>query len=136
MHYLLRDFTLNSLSFSRTQYKYNIFSANSLWIYYMLREFNIHYIFRGFTLNLLSIKRIHREFTVSRIQYNYALSISRIYFESTISRFHFECTIFFPKSLFGEFNKRIRYLFREFSLNSVFYSRFHSDFTISIANSI
>ena len=165
MHSFFRQYNMNTLSFSRFQYKYTIFSENSLWIYYLLREFNIHYIFREFTLNLLSIYRIHREFTVSRIQYKYTLYILRIYFETTISRFHFECTIFSRIYCLANSIKVyaiyfanlpwIQFFIRDFTLNSlslsliqykntIFFatlkalsiSRFHFEFTIFFANSL
>ena len=81
------------------------------------------------------------------MQYKYTLYISWIYFESTISRFHFECTIIFAKSLFREFNKSIRYLFRanllwiqyfirDFTLHSLSLSRIQDKYTILFANSL
>ena len=90
MHYLFREFIMNSLSFSRNSYKFPIYLMNSLRFSYRLRKVTIdslsirrirdesiiHWIIlyqlREFNLELFSFSRIHqlgiyrlfREFTV------------------------------------------------------------------------
>ena len=73
------EFTMNSLSYSWIHYEFTIFHANSLWIhnlfvnslwfYYLFREFPlnslwIHYPIREFTINSPSFARIHYEFSI------------------------------------------------------------------------
>ena len=92
MNYLLRNFPLNSLSYSQNRYEFSIFFANLLSVsrlvhkkHYLLDDFNmnspsfpqfnleftiyfvislrIHYIYREFILNTRSVSRIYYEFT-------------------------------------------------------------------------
>jgi len=122
-HYLLRDFSLNSLSFfanslsvSRIHFESTIFLEKPLWIRYetILKSLWIHYLLSDFSLdslsffaNTLSVLRINLESTIFSakplwIRYEFAM-------KSLWN--HFEFTICFAISLW------IHYLFREFTLN-------------------
>ena len=76
---------MNSLSFLRIQYKF-IFSANSLWIHFLFRQFDITntLFFRVFNKNLIWIGYFSRIYYVFIFFYAYSLSISRIYHQFTI----------------------------------------------------
>ena len=103
IHYLLRDFSFNSLSFLRNHYE---FAMKSLWNHYeitmnSLFVSRIHYLFREFTLNPLSFFRNHCEFTIS-----FTLSLWKHYLlydftmnSLSFSWFHYEFTIYFGNSL-------------------------------------
>ena len=96
---------MNSLSFSQTLYKYNIFFAYSLRFLNLFREFTInplwiHSLFRKVTINSLSFSRICYDFTIffSQIHYKFTLCFANLLW------FHF----FFANSLWIHFH-----LFRE-----------------------
>ena len=81
--YILREFTMNSLSFSQIRYKFTNFFPNSLWIHYEVTIFlantlRIHYLFLESSINSQAFSRILFEFTLN------SLSFSRILFEFTI----------------------------------------------------
>ena len=134
IHYWFREFTLNSLSYSRNQYKITIFFAISLWIYSIFR---IQYLFCEFTLNPRSFSN-HYDFDMKSLWNHYAFTIF-FTFSLRIHHLFRECTICFANSLW------FHYLLRDFSLNSLFFpeftfnslsaSRFQYEFTISFANS-
>ena len=108
---------MNQSIFSRTYFKFTISLVNSLGIHYFFHDFTIMtpLIVRVLTLNLLFLSRIHYG----------SINYSRIGPELTIfSRIHSQSIIFFANPL------RIYYLFREFTLNSYFFSRIHYQFTI------
>ena len=91
---LYYEFTLNSLLFSRFHYAFIILFAKSLWI---------HYLFRAINMNSLSASRIHylfREFSMNSQWNHYTINMNLL----SISQFLFGFHIF----------ARINYLFREF----------------------
>ena len=104
IHYLLRNFSLNSLSFLQ-----------------------IHYLFREFILNPLSFLRDHYEFAMQSLGNQYGFTISRIYYlfrnlsmkTLSASRFYYEFTVFSANLPW------IHYLLRHFTMNSLSISRFH-----------
>ena len=118
IHYLPRDFTLKSLSYSRNYHQFTSLFAKSLWI---------HCLLRNFTMSLLSVSRIHFESTFSREITMNSLSASR---------FHNEITVCFVNSFWihGFFAKLlwIYYLLREITMNTLrdFTSRFYNELTI------
>ena len=78
----IREYAVNSLSFSRLYFEFIIFFANILWIHYLLREFTIyfakilwiHFLFCEYTLNPWSffktslwIHYLFREFRVKSL---------------------------------------------------------------------
>ena len=123
IHYLLRDFALNSLSASRMVYKFIIcFSLNSLFVSQINLEITI--FFCGITMNSLWNRY---ETTMKSIWIHFLLrdfSLSSLSF----SRIHCEFTIYFENSLW------IHYLFREFPMNSQSDSRFYYESTIFLRN--
>ena len=152
IHWPFFGITMNSLSASRFQWEFTIFSRNH-------NEFTIHYLFRKLTLNQLSFPCICYYFAIpiSRISYEFAIGFTKslsihylfraLFHNESIfvianslwfSRIHYECSICFTKSIW------IHNLFREFSLNalfcrkftiySLFISRMHYNFTIFLSN--
>ena len=139
-HYLFREFTSNSLSFSRIDFQCKIFSiiffANSLRIHYLFREFTYDSLFRDFTIDLLSISWNHDEFPLifaNSLWIHYLFRefvwIHDLFLEFTLnypsSRIHSEfpiCsefTICFANSLW------ILDFLCEFTSNSLSFSRIH-----------
>ena len=87
IQFLLPDFSLNLLCFTRFPYLFREFDFNPLFFVILLL---IHYLFRDFAMNSLSISRFHYEFTI------HLANCPWIHF---FSRFHFDFTISIPKSL-------------------------------------
>ena len=126
-HYLFQEFTMNLHSFSCNHYEFCVCFAKSLWI---------HYFFQETTMNSMSI--------FSRIHVN-SLSFSLIVREHTFDSLsflpvNFEFTKFFVKSLW------IQYVFSVFT-SIIFYANqlrihnfspklpyIHFDFTICLTN--
>ena len=124
----IHHFFANSLSVSRNNVEFTILLILSLWIHYLLRHLSllslsysrIHYLFRELTLNPLSFLRNHYETTIESQWIFYLLgnftknpsSFSRNCFANFLC-IHYLLWIHF---LFS----RIHYLFREFTLNSLF----------------
>ena len=110
--------TINLLYVSRIHYEYPIFFANSLWSSYFFSR--THYELTIYFANILRIHYPFREFTMNSLVISWftekSLSFSRIHFESiSVSR--------------------IRYLFRENTMNFQSVSRLHYEFTIYFADS-
>ena len=125
IHYLFREFTLNSLSFS-------------FWIAYLLCEFTVNSLcFRELTFNVLFWFPYLGEFnskspSFSRIQFKFTLNTL------SVSRNHFIFIIFFANSvrihyLFHEITLNF-YLLCEFNSNALFISQIHIDSTMFFAN--
>ena len=101
--------------------------ANSLWIYYVLREFTINSFHRELTTSL----RVNFQFTINfgnpfSIQY----LLSWIYYESpTCSQIYFEFTMFFANSTWIHFIT-IWQPPCAFTFNSLSISRIHFQFNI------
>ena len=131
---LFCEFTSNSLSISRIQLEFSIFFANSPWIYKLIRES---------TLNSLSFSRIHFAFTII---FAYSLSIYYLYREFTCSSlFHFceftlnsLCIFWTHYKLTIVFKNSFssRFFSREFTTNSLSCSRIHFQFIILIKYSL
>ena len=111
-HCLLYDFTLNSLSFSR---KLTLNSLSISWFHhestiYFAISLWIHFIFREFTLKTLFVSRFYYEFTIL-----FAKSL----------RIH----LLFRDSIFNTLSVSryllIHYLFRLFTIQSLFVSLIH-----------
>ena len=140
IHFLLRDFSLNSLSFSQIHYLFRKLSMNSLsasWflfestIYFVISLW-IHYLFREFPMNSQSTSRYYYEFTILIAK---SLCSHFLFRESTfntlsdsrnislislsVSLIHYEIAIYFVKSL-----------------KSTIFPRINSEFIIYFANSI
>ena len=110
IHYLFRDFAMNSLSISRFHSKYTIHLANCPWIYF----------FRDFTLISLSHSRNHFVNICFFAKWPWIR-----YFE----RFHYKFPICFANCQWMHYLFRvslwIHYLFREINMNSLSASRFY-----------
>ena len=107
-------------NFSRILFEFTISFANSLWILYLYREF---------TINSLSIWQIHHGSIIFSAELTLnSLSLSRIHYGFiNLSRIDPEL-LFFANLLW------ILNLFREFTMNSLIFSRILFEFTISFAN--
>ena len=136
IHYMLRDLSLNWLSYSRNHYEYTIFceinmnslsvSLNHLKSIFLLNHYKIticlaislwkHYLLREFSMNSLSAEQFLFEFTIF-----FANSPWIPFFP----RNHYKFTILFPKSLWIHYffakSIWILYLLRDFTLNSLFF---------------
>ena len=134
IHYLFREFILNSLFFSQNHDEFTIlfpkllwmhyFFAKSIWIYYFLRDFTENSSF--FFAYSLSVSRIHLESTFLWIDYLIREStLIKLFFTRYLSKF----TICFTYSLLN------RYLFREFTLYQKSFSWINYFFRESILNS-
>ena len=135
-HYLLRDFTMCTLSFWRLHFQFTILFP--LWI-----SLWIHYLFREFPMNSLSDSRFHYEFFIW-----FAISLW-IYFTflvitvNTLSawRFCFGFTLFtlfanFLKSLSNYYETTMKSLwFTIFLAISLRIHHFFPEFTVCFANS-
>ena len=113
-------FTMDSLFFSRSPYKIPIFSMNSLWFNYPIREF---------TINSLSFTRIHNEsipFFVNSLWVHY---FSREIPLNSLSSPEF-ATISLSNSLW------FHYQLREFAINPLFSSPKHNILHIEDAKSL
>ena len=131
----------NSLPISRSYFEFTFYFrillwfANILWIYLMFREHTmnsldvsrIHYQFTVFIVNLVRIPVMFRWFS----EFSWCLAnILRIHYlvcEFTInllscSRIYYFFTIFIVDS------SRNHLVFREFTMNSIYISRFHCKF--------
>ena len=131
--YLLREFTMNSLSFSRIHYQFTIFLAHSLWLHWFFAYSTwIYYFFRESTITSLS----NRELTMNPLIFcvltlNF-LSISRIHYGS----FLFLAYSLWIHYLFDELSpSRIHYEFLIFFIHYQFFF-IHYQFTIFLANSL
>ena len=116
-------FTMNLPSFSRINYEYTLFFANSSCFdsLSIADSVRIPSVLRESTLNSFSVSRIRWLFRENNMNW---LSVFRwihcLFRESTmyllsISRIYYEFTIYFPKS------PRIHFPFREFIMDSLFY---------------
>ena len=103
----IREYAVNSLSFSRLYFEFIIFFAKILWIHFLFCEYTLNPW--SFFKTSLWIHYLFREFRMK------SLFFAKIYFEFMI--FHYEFIIVFANSLW------IQYLFSEFTLNSLFFSR-------------
>ena len=130
IHYLFLEFTLDSLFSLRSHSEFSFYFVNSLWIIFSFRAFTYSFI----VFFALSFSRIHfilRElftiFYASSLRIHYLLRKTKsprsridfqrtIYFRNSLS-IHFEFTIFFAHSFI------IHLLFREFTLDSLAFSR-------------
>ena len=102
IQYLFREFTLNPI-FNEITYRFTIFFAISIWIHYLIPQNHYKYtIFREINLDSLSASQFHFEFTIFFSNSLLALRIS------------YEFTICFAISL------GIHYLFCEFTWNPLF----------------
>ena len=149
IHYLSREYTLDSLSFVRIHNEFTIFFAKLLRIHCLYREFSensldvsrihnnfgwcfaytlwIQYVFHGFTMNSLFFSRIHYRFTI-----NFANILwIHLFFANSLP--NQELTIFNANSLyffvFIANLVRIHVLFREFTIYSLFFSRIYYQIT-------
>ena len=132
IHYLFRYFTLNSLSYSLNHYEFTSCFAKSIQIHYLFRKFTLNPFSRQITMNELSASRFTMNILYfSRIHYLLRdfslnlLSFSLTYLES-YSLNHYECTSFFAILL------EIHHLFA----NSLSVSRSCYEYTIIFANSL
>ena len=112
-HHLLREFSIDSLSFPWIHFEFNIFYANSLWIHYQLHEF---------TMDLLSFSRIHYDFTIFIAIFTMNSLL--------VTQIHYGFIIFFATSLW------FYYIFRGFIKNSLSVPRIHNESIILFANGI
>ena len=124
IHYLFRYFTLNSLSYSLNHYEFTSCFAKSI---------QIHYLFRKFTLNPF--------FPAKSLWMNYLLSVSlwiyyifREFTTVSTSRFLFEFTIFFAYSPWIYFLPPNHYEFTIFF--AILLEIHHLESTIYFANSL
>ena len=123
---LLRDFSLNSLSFLENYFE---FAMKSLWndfeiTFSFATSLGIHHTFREFTISFANLPWIHdllwihyllRDFTMNSLSFR----------EFTLNPFfHYEFTICFAIS------KWIYYIFREFTLNTLSVSLIFYELTI------
>ena len=122
IYYILHELTFNSQSFARVHFKSTIFCANSIWIHYLSHELRINSLSsREFNFNLLFWARIYYVLTI----------VFAINFEFSIfGAFHFKSTVILSN------NFSIHFLFREFTWNSLPFSRIQFQSTILCANSI
>ena len=119
IHYLFHEFSMSSLSASLFHFEFTIFFSKSLWIHYLFRKLTFHYLW-NFSLNSLYFSRIHLESTLFR----------KITMDSlSPSQFHYEVTIFFTNSIW------IHYFIPKITMNTLFFSRNQYLITICFANS-
>ena len=152
IYLMFPEFTIDSVDFSRIYFEFTIECANSLWNSLVFRLYTLnsllnHLILHEFAMNLLVVWRFTMNLpSFSRINYEYtlffakSLSFSRIYHVLTLFiadsvRIHFAVIFGFANSLYmsskyHEFTVCfanplwISYLFREFTLNFLFFCVF------------
>ena len=134
IEYLFRKFTMNTLSVLRIYYEFTIVSANSLWVHFLFRDFTIFFasklqmkfLFHKFTINSLYFSQIHYEFTLFRKFWVLDKTAKKnIKFDRTVflNLIQFSGHVWMP--VLDASSSWIQYLFREFIMNSLSYSRSH-----------
>ena len=149
IHYLLRGFSRNLLSFgeitmnkfSGIQYQFTICFTNELWIHLesiiiFAISLWIQYLFRNFTItspsffeNSLSLARLHYEFSLNLLSFSRNhfkfkfLNLFRLFTLNplSLSRNHYRFTIFFAISIW------IHYLIPEITINTLFFCEINLD---------
>ena len=89
IHCLLRDLTLNSISFSRNHNDHNLLFAKSI---------RIHNLFRFITLNPLSFSQNHYKFTSSQIFYEFTIGFTNFFLNSLFFFVGSPRNHFFPRN--------------------------------------
>ena len=161
IHYLLRDFTMNSLPVSRihlesvfslNHYELTICFAISLWI---------HYLIPKIAMNSRCFSRFHYEFTIVfakslwvrfeitwkplwnqyefSIFFAYLLSVSRLFHKNhyLLDDFNMNSPQFnLEFTIYFVISLRIHYIYREFILNTRSVSRIYYEFTNLFASHV
>ena len=122
MYYLVREFFIDPLSFTRIYYGFNIFRANLLWIHYLCSESS---------MTVLSFSRNHFELIIYTIYstmhfaillWIYVLARDFTMESLFFSRIQYEITISLANILW------IHYLCREITLNPLFFRDYSMNF--------
>ena len=111
MYYLVREFFIDPLSFTRIYYEFNIFRANLLWIHYLCSESS---------MTVLSFSRNHFELIIYTIYSTMHFAI--LLWTYFLARdFTMKSLFFFANSVWNN------YLSCEYTMNSLSLSRNYSE---------
>ena len=141
INYLFGEFTINSLSISRTYNEFTIFSAITLWVQWVFREFLIFREFTSFLGKLLWIYLVICDslwifekspwilYLFCELKMN-SLSLPLLHFKinsTSFSRIHY----LFRDSKINKLSVSwIRHLFCENTMNSLSFTLYHYEFAI------
>ena len=125
IHYLFCEITIDQLLFSRSYFEFIIIFGNSLGIHYFFaNSLWIYYFFRVYTMDPLSSSPIRYTYFEFIISFGNSLGI-HYFFANSLWIYYF----------FREFTMA-PFIFRVWTLNSLFLSRINSQSVIFFANSL